>query len=144
MEWVRFVNSADRPREFTVKVVQAAAEDALLEIYVLPLSGRSVELDPYTPEDSVFGQQAVKQALVVGAAAPGGKNLTVQEYSSRGPALIGTCLELERPDLVAPDHTVLTVQCNLRSLRGQCSRSYCRACNLCYEWVFGYEEKSGR
>lgn len=111
MEWVRFVNSVDRPREFTVKVVQAAAEDALLEIYVLPLSGRSVELDPYTPEDSVFGQQAVKQALVVGAAAPGGKNLTVQEYSSRGPALIRyPVYELrKKPDLVAPDHiTVLT------------------------------------
>ncbi|MCA1915837.1 S8 family serine peptidase [Methanospirillum hungatei] len=111
MEWVRFVNSADRPREFTVKVVQAAAEDALLEIYVLPLSGRSVELDPYTPEDSVFGQQAVKQALVVGAVAPGGKNLTVQEYSSRGPALIRyPVYELRnKPDLVAPDHiTVLT------------------------------------
>lgn len=111
MEWVRFVNSADRPREFTVKVVQAAAEDALLEIYVLPLSGRSVELDPYTPEDSVFGQQAVKQALVVGAAAPGGKNLTVQEYSSQGPALIRyPVYELrKKPDLVAPDHiTVLT------------------------------------
>ena len=111
MEWVRFVNSADRPREFSVKVVQAAAEDALLEIYVLPLSGRSVELDPYTPEDSVFGQQAVKQALVVGAAAPGAKNITVQEYSSRGPALIRYPeYELrKKPDLVAPDHiTVLT------------------------------------
>lgn len=111
MEWVRFVNSADRPREYTVRVVQAAAEDALLEIYVLPLSGRSVTLDPYTPEDSVFGQQAVKPALVVGAAAPGMKNITVQEYSSRGPVLIRypTYEMRKKPDLVAPDHiTVLT------------------------------------
>ena len=111
MEWVRFVNGADRPREYTVRVVQAAAEDALLEIYVLPLSGRSVTLDPYTPEDSVFGQQAVKQALVVGAVAPGMKNITVQEYSSRGPVTIRypTFEMRKKPDLTAPDHiTVLT------------------------------------
>ncbi|WP_373838107.1 S8 family serine peptidase [Methanospirillum sp.] len=110
MEWVRFVNSGDQSKEFTVKVVQSAAEDALLEIYVLPLSGRSVKLDPWTPEGSLFGQQAVNQALVVGAVAPG-ENPTVQDYSSRGPVLIRyPANELrKKPDLVAPDHvTVLT------------------------------------
>ncbi len=111
MEWVRFVNSLDRPQQYTVRVVQAAAEDAMLEIYVLPLSGRSIVLDPCTPEDSVFGQQAIQQALVVGAAALDGKNLTAQKYSSHGPALIRyPSFELrQKPDVVAPDHiTVLT------------------------------------
>jgi hypothetical protein len=111
MEWVRFVNNGDKIKEYTVKVVQAAADEALLEIYVLPLSGRSVIMDPYTTEDSIFGQQAVKQAIVVGAAAPDPKNITVQEYSSRGPVLIRhPAYELrKKPDLVAPDHiTVLT------------------------------------
>ena len=110
MEWVRFVNSGDEAKEFTVRVVQAAADDALLKIYVLPLSGRSVKLDPCTSSGSLFGQQAVKQALVVGAAAQG-KNLTVRGYSSRGPVLIRyPAYELrKKPDLVAPDHvTILT------------------------------------
>ncbi|MDD1725002.1 MAG: S8 family serine peptidase [Methanospirillum sp.] len=111
MEWVRFMNSGDKPREYTVRVVQAAAENALLEIYVLPLSGRSVVLDPCTVEDSVFGQQAVKNALTVGAAEPDPKQVKNQDYSSQGPVLIQYPEEelREKPDIVAPDHvTVLT------------------------------------
>lgn len=111
MEWVRFVNSGDQPKKYTVRVVQAAADDAVIEMYVLPLSGRSVVLDPYVSEDSIFGQQSVSQALVVGAAKPNPKNITVQDYSSRGPVLIRyPSYELrKKPDIVAPDHiTVLT------------------------------------
>lgn len=111
MEWVRFMNAGGKPREYTVRVVQAAAENALLEMYVLPLSGRSVVLDPYTMEDSIFGQQAVKNALTVGAAEPDPKQVKNQDYSSQGPSLIQYPeKELrEKPDIIAPDHvTVLT------------------------------------
>jgi hypothetical protein len=113
MEWVRFMNTDNNPQTYTVKVVKSAAEDANLEIYVLPLSGRSIILDPSTPEDSLFGQQVVNEAITVGAITPYGKNLTVQDYSSRGPASLkypSTEIRL-KPDIVAPDHiTVLTGQ----------------------------------
>ena len=111
MEWVRFVNSYDTPREYTVRVVQAAADDAMLEIYILPLSGRSIIVDPNTPGDSVFGQQAMTNALTIGAAAPDPENITVQSYSSRGPVSIKypNQEKREKPDIVGPDHiTVLT------------------------------------
>lgn len=113
MEWVRFMNSDPNPKSYNVKVVKAAADDALLEIYVLPLSGRSILLDPSTPEDSLFGQQVVKEAITVGAVTPYGKNLTVQDYSSKGPAFLRyPSPEIRlKPDVVAPDHiTVLTGQ----------------------------------
>jgi len=111
MEWVRFMNTDDNPCTYTVKVVKSAAEDANLEIYVLPLSGRSIILDPSTPGDSLFGQQVVNEAITVGAVTPYGKNLTVQDYSSRGPATLKYPSEENRlkPDIVAPDHVnVLT------------------------------------
>ncbi|PWR74782.1 S8 family peptidase [Methanospirillum stamsii] len=111
MEWVRFLNHGSSKKEYSIRVVQAAADDALLEIYVLPLSGRSIEVSPNTPEDSVFGQQTVTNALTVGAVAPDLKRLKIQDYSSIGPVTIRYPVPEQRkkPDLVAPDHiTVLT------------------------------------
>ena len=111
MEWVRFMNDGDSVRTYTVKVVQAAADDALLEIYVLPLTGSSIILDPFTPEDSTFGQQVVKHGITVGAVGSDMDNLTARDYSSRGPAYIRyPSPELrKKPDVMAPDRiSVLT------------------------------------
>lgn len=111
MEWVRFMNDGNSDRIYTVKVVQAAADDALLEIYVLPLTGSSIVLDPFTSEDSTFGQQAVKQGITVGSLGEDTENLTARDYSSRGPAYIRhpTPEFRKKPDVVAPDRiSVLT------------------------------------
>jgi len=109
MEWVRFANSGDKDKEYRVRIVQAAADDALLELYVLPISGRSIITDPNTPEDSVFGQQAVSNALTVGAIAPDIRQIHVQNYSSKGPVYIKYPVPEKRkkPDIVAPDHIVV-------------------------------------
>lgn len=111
MEWVRFMNDGNTDRTFTVKVVQAAADDALLEIYVLPLTGSSITLDPFTPEDSTFGQQVVKQGITVGSVGSYNDEITARNYSSRGPAYIKYPSPefRKKPDVVAPDRTsVLT------------------------------------
>ncbi|PKL59690.1 MAG: hypothetical protein CVV33_06535, partial [Methanomicrobiales archaeon HGW-Methanomicrobiales-4] len=115
MEYCRFINDEDRMNNFSIRVVQAGGQNRTIEIYVLPLGGTPVTLDPCVPEDSMFGQQAVTEALSVGAVSPD-TNFTIEPYSSRGPVTIKYPEpELrQKPELSAPD--VITVSAGSYSL----------------------------
>jgi hypothetical protein len=111
MEYCRFVNSEETSQDFFLRVVQAGGENRTIEIYVLPLGGSPVSLDPCIPEDSMFGQQAVKEALSVGAISPAYNFTTSEPYSSRGPVTIKFPEpELrEKPELSAPDGVTISI-----------------------------------
>jgi hypothetical protein len=69
------------------------------------MKGNTVTLDPCIPEDSLFGQQVVTEALSVGAVSPDNNFTVVEPYSSRGPVTIKYPEpELrQKPDVSAPD-----------------------------------------
>jgi subtilisin family serine protease len=111
MENCRFINNGDEPTDFYVRVVQAGGETRTIEVYVLPMGGNPVTVDPNVPEDSMFGQQAVTEAISVGAVGPENNFTTVQKYSSRGPVTIKYPKpELrEKPELSAPDGVTISI-----------------------------------
>jgi len=110
MEYCRFVNENDSSKDFYVRVVQAGGENRTIELYVLPLGGSQVSMDPCVPEDSMFGQQAVPEAISVGAVIPDLNRTTVEPYSSRGPVTIKyPAPELrQKPELSAPDNILVS------------------------------------
>jgi hypothetical protein len=113
MEYCRFINADDREKTFYVRVVQAGGENRTIELYVLPMGGNPVTLDPCVPEDSMFGQQAVTEALSVGAVSPD-NNFTAESFSSRGPVTIKYPVpELrQKPELSAPDGVTISAGSN--------------------------------
>ena len=110
MEYCRFINDEDRARNFYLRVVQAGGENRTIEIYVLPMGGNPVTIDPCVPEDSMFGQQSVSEALSVGAVVPETPLQEIEPYSSRGPVSIKYPKpELrQKPELAAPDRVMVS------------------------------------
>jgi len=110
MEYCRFVNEDESSKDFYVRVVQAGGENRTIELYVLPLGGSQVSMDPCVPEDSMFGQQAVPEAISVGAVIPDLNRTVVEPYSSRGPITIKYPVpELrQKPELSAPDNILVS------------------------------------
>ncbi len=105
MEYCRFINEEDCDKDYFVRVVQAGGENRTIELYVLPIDGNSVKLDPCVPEDSIFGQQAVSEAISVAAIMPLANQTVVEPYSSRGPVTIkfpSPALR-QKPEISAPD-----------------------------------------
>ena len=117
MEYCRFINDEDNGKNFYVRVVQAGGENRTIELYVLPIGGTPVTLDPCVPEDSLFGQQAVPEAISVGAIMPDQNSTVIEPYSSRGPITIKyPSSELrQKPDLVAPDNVLVSTGSGLFS-----------------------------
>ncbi len=111
MEYCRFVNEQDSIREYYLRVVQAGGDNRTIELYVLPLGGNPVTVDPCVPEDSLFGQQAVNEALSVGAVVPRPPLSDPEPYSSRGPVTIKFPEpELrQKPELSAPDQVAVSM-----------------------------------
>jgi hypothetical protein len=111
MEYCRFVNSENCTKDFYLRVVQAGGDDRMIEMYVLPLGGNPVTIDPCVPEDSMFGQQAVTEAVSVGAVEPDPAMMKIEPYSSRGPVTIKYPKpELrQKPELAAPDRVAVSV-----------------------------------
>ena len=81
MEYCRFVNENDLSKDYYARVVQAGGENRTIELYVLPIGGSQVSMDPCTPEDSMFGQQAVPEAISVGAVNPDKNHSSVESYN---------------------------------------------------------------
>jgi hypothetical protein len=110
MEYCRFINQKETEEDFYLRVVQAGGENRTIEIYVLPLGGSPVSMDPCVPEDSLFGQQAVPEALSVAAVKPNLNLTEVQPYSSRGPVTIKyPSPELrQKPEIAAPDSVLVS------------------------------------
>lgn len=110
MEYCRFINDQNCTKDFYVRVVQAGGENRTIELYVLPMGGNPVTLDPCVPEDSMFGQQVVPEAISVGAVIPDENTTVIEPYSSRGPVTIKfPSPELrQKPDLVAPDNVLIS------------------------------------
>ena len=55
LEFCRFVNEQNVVQNFYVRVVQAGGENKTIEMFVLPIGGNSITLDPCIPEDSMMG-----------------------------------------------------------------------------------------
>lgn len=111
MEYCRFVNDGDSIRDYYLRVVQAGGDNRTIEIYVLPLGGNPVTVDPFVPEDSMFGQQAVSEALSIGAVVPHPPLSIPEPYSSRGPVTIKfPDPELrQKPEMSAPDQVMVSM-----------------------------------
>lgn len=110
MEYCRFINENDSSKNFYVRVVQAGGENRTIELYVLPVGGSQVSMDPCVPEDSMFGQQAVPEAISVGAVIPDLNTTIIEPYSSRGPITIKypTPELRQKPELSAPDNVLVS------------------------------------
>lgn len=110
MEYCRFINDDETPRDYCIRVVQAGGENRTLELYVLPMGGTPVTVDPSVREDSIFGQQSVSEALSVGAVMPVAGSPRAEPYSSRGPVTIKYPRpELrQKPELAAPDRVTVS------------------------------------
>lgn len=110
MEYCRFINENDSSKNFFVRVVQAGGENRTIELYVLPVGGSQVLMDPCVPEDSMFGQQAVPEAISVGAVIPDLNRTKIEPYSSRGPITIKypTPELRQKPELSAPDNVLVS------------------------------------
>ncbi len=114
MEWVRFMNMGSESAGYRVGVVSVAAENRTMEVYVLPIGGKSVTVEPNIPEDSVFGQQAVPECISVAAVAAGSDPISAEPFSSRGPVTIRFPAEEQRqkPDIAAPDRVTIALDGN--------------------------------
>ena len=105
IEWVRFYNDSRDEHEYFVRIVQADGNgQATLELFVLPLTGYLVSMDPQTSKDSIFGQQALPEVLCVTAAAFENGAIAKTTYASQGPVTIRYPREEIRfkPDIAAP------------------------------------------
>ncbi len=110
IEYCRFMNEGTAPKDYYVRVVQAGGDNRTIELYVLPMGGNPVALDPCVPEDSMFGQQVVPEGISVGASMPDMNKTVVEPYSSRGPVTIKYPVpELrQKPEIAAPDNILVS------------------------------------
>ena len=105
IEWVRFLNENWHEKTYTVRIVQADGDgDSTLELIVLPLVGQLFSMTPLTPEDSIYGQQAVPEVLCVTSASFMNGTIVKAPYASQGPVTIRYPSEeiRQKPDIAAP------------------------------------------
>lgn len=111
IEWVRFLNDSRDEKEYTVKIVRADGDgNSTLELFIFPLSGQLLSMSPQTPEDSIFGQQAVSEVLCVTAATFENEAVIKAPYASEGPVTIRYPSEeiRKKPDIAAPGTVFLS------------------------------------
>jgi hypothetical protein len=105
IEWVRFLNDTRYEKTYTVRIVQADGNgDSTLELLVLPLDGQLLSMTPQTPENSIFGQQAIPEVFCVTSASFVNGTIVKAPYASQGPVTIRYPSEeiRKKPDIAAP------------------------------------------
>jgi len=105
IEWVRFLNDSRYEKLYTVRIVQADGNGhSTLGLLVLPLTGQLLSMTPQTPEDSIFGQQAIPEVLCVTSAEFQDGFVVKAPYASQGPVTIRYPSEevRKKPDIAAP------------------------------------------